>query len=348
LENFIIDNNIAQESIIEVECILRQPPPEPDQDIPHEDWISGIRTTSEFIFSTTYGGELTAFSHKGVKLGSLSFGSDPLKCLDVLTVAGMPCVVTGSQDQAITLSKIQNSGKKLTFEPWQTFRGHERSVECVAAKSDGTRIVSGAFDTFLKVWNTEEDDKTEYTKSDAIKKKKPNTIVKTPMVTLQSHKDAVVGVKWHPLNPKQVVTASMDHNIIAWDLELAGFVTRLNGARAFTSLSMNPTNGLIVTGSTDNKIRLWDLTSQEGAMVKDVFHGHNGWVTDVHWSPENVNQFVSSSFDNTVRMWDVRSPKAPLYDIIAHDDRVLTVDWSIRSIIASGASDNALKTFRVK
>ena len=47
LENFIIDNNIAQESIIEVECILRQPAPEPDQDIPHEDWISGIKTTSE-------------------------------------------------------------------------------------------------------------------------------------------------------------------------------------------------------------------------------------------------------------------------------------------------------------
>uniref|UniRef100_A0A914YH22 Ribosome biogenesis protein WDR12 homolog n=1 Tax=Panagrolaimus superbus TaxID=310955 RepID=A0A914YH22_9BILA len=348
LENFIVENNIAQESIIEVECILRQPAPEPDQDIPHEDWISGIKTTADYIFSTTYGGELTAFSHKGIKLGSLSFGEDPLKCLDVLTINGVPCVVTGSQDQVITLSKIQKADKKLTFEPWQVYRGHERSVECVSAKSDGTRIVSGGFDSFLKVWNTEDDGKTEYAKTDAAKKKKLNAIVKTPMVTLQSHKDAIVGVEWHPLNSKQVVTASMDHNIIAWDLELAGFVTRLNGARAFTSLSLNPTNGLIVTGSADNKIRLWDLTSQEGAMVKDVFHGHNGWVTDVHWSPENVNQFVSSSFDQTVRMWDVRSAKAPLYDIIAHDDRVLTVDWSIRSLIASGASDNALKTFRVK
>lgn len=122
----------------------------------------------------------------------------------------------------------------------------------------------------------------------------------------------------------------------------------MNGARAFTSLSLNPTNGLIVTGSTDNKVRLWDLTSQEGAMVKEVFHGHNGWVTDVHWAPNNLHQFATSSFDQSVRMWDVRSPKAPLYDIIAHDDRVLTVDWSVQSIIASGATDNALKTFRVK
>ena len=47
LENFIVDNNIAQESIIEVECILRQPAPEPDLDISHEDWISGIKTTND-------------------------------------------------------------------------------------------------------------------------------------------------------------------------------------------------------------------------------------------------------------------------------------------------------------
>lgn len=47
------------------------------------------------------------------------------------------------------------------------------------------------------------------------------------MVTLQSHKDAVVGVEWHPLNSKQVVTVSMDHNIIAWDLELAGRFSKI-------------------------------------------------------------------------------------------------------------------------
>ena len=66
------------------------------------------------------------------------------------------CVVTGSQDQVITLSKVEKVDKKLTFTPWQVFRGHERSVECVAAKSDGTRIVSGGFDALLKVWNTED------------------------------------------------------------------------------------------------------------------------------------------------------------------------------------------------
>ena len=250
----------------------------------------------------------------------------------------------------MTLNKVEKSGKKLSFVPWQVFRGHERSVECVAAKTDGTRLVSGGFDNLLKVWTTEVDSKTEFSKShgDNAKRRKTDTITKTPMVTLQSHRDAIVDVEWHPLQPKQVVTASMDFNIISWDLELAGFVTRLHGARAFTSISVNPQNALIISGSTDDKVRLWDLNTQEGSLVKEVYHGHYGWVTDVHWSQKNPNQFVSGGLDQTVKMWDIRSPKAPLYDITGHQERVLGVDWSYQGLIASGSADSTLKTFKIK
>ena len=47
LADFVVDNNIPQESVVEIECILRQPPPEPDQDIPHEDWVSAVKVTND-------------------------------------------------------------------------------------------------------------------------------------------------------------------------------------------------------------------------------------------------------------------------------------------------------------
>lgn len=44
------------------------------------------------------------------------------------------------------------------------------------------------------------------------------------MVTLSGHKDAVVGVVWSSNSAKEVLTASWDHTISVWDLELAGMV----------------------------------------------------------------------------------------------------------------------------
>lgn len=60
--------------------------------------------------------------------------------------------VSGSQDQTLLVYDYEFENNKVTCA-W-IGKGHERSVECVCSNDDGTRLASGSFDHFVKIWNT--------------------------------------------------------------------------------------------------------------------------------------------------------------------------------------------------
>ncbi|MFH4977946.1 hypothetical protein AB6A40_004655 [Gnathostoma spinigerum] len=350
LDDFVDEHLISIENVIEIECIVREPAPQPDLDLPHSDWLAAIKASSQHIFSTTFDGSLTVWTHEGEKVKSLSLSETAAKCLDFISPLTDFRIAVGFQDQSILVASVIINDEVL-IEVDEVLRGHERSVECVASNATGDRLVSGGFDYLLKVWNcSRDDDSTKFKKFDdaEAKRRKTATSTKTPMVTLSGHRDAIIGAAWLPDSEKEVCTASWDHTLRIWDLELAGEKNSLSSTKSFTSLSICPTSCLILTGSVDPVVRLFDPRSHDGSLVKQSFIGHSGWVSCVRWSPKRENLFISGSYDQVLKMWDVRSGKTPLYDMKGHTDRILCCDWSCEELILSGGVDCTLKSFRRK
>nr|CAD2185226.1 unnamed protein product [Meloidogyne enterolobii] len=365
LFDFIDTYKLSLENIIELECIEQSPAPVPQLDLTDSEWVADVKIINEkCIVSVNYGGEFILWNITKNKTETIAernvvkkLDEEPIKCLDAFSHGNnVVSFLVGAQNQTLYLLKMEGNVKKgqQNILAKTVLRGHERSVECVAINNDGTRAISGSFDKFVKVWNISEDNSIDNNIDEEIspssrssKRPKIDQVVntKTPMVTLQAHKEAVVDIKWNPLNSGQAVSVSWDQQILVWDLEMAGPITNLPSNRAFSALSLNPKNGIALTASTDSFIRMWDLKSKEGSLVKNTYCGHLAWVSDVCWSPLNEYLFSSSSFDGTVKMWDTRSPKAALYDLMGHQDRVLCVDWSFSERIASGSVDCSVKVF---
>ena len=66
------------------------------------------------------------------------------------------------------------------------------------------------------------------------------------------------------------------------------------------SVCLSSDDGMVVSGSNDNTVRLWDRSS--GVLLRTL-EGHRGSVNSVCLSSDD-GMVVSGSFDNTVRLWD--------------------------------------------
>ena len=88
----------------------------------------------------------------------------------------------------------------------------------------------------------------------------------------------------------------------AADLQLAG----LSGHKgAVNSALYSPDGKRIVTASSDNTARIWDLDS--GAQIV-LLEGHTAEVLFASYSPD-ANQVITASADQTARIWDANTGK---------------------------------------
>jgi WD40 repeat protein len=127
----------------------------------------------------------------------------------------------------------------------------------------------------------------------------------------------------------------------------------LKGHEAWVnSVAISPDGKLIVSGSRDNTVRLWDI---QGNPVGQPFQGHEDYVNSVAISPvraafsEGVGKLiVSGSRDNTVRLWDIQgNPVGQPFQ--GHESSVNSVAFSPDGkMIASGSTDKTVRLWDIQ
>ena len=343
IQEYVSQNKISTESVIEIEYVLREESPQLEQFLLHDDWVSSVDFSSNFILSGSYDNMVSIWNTQGKCISRMEGHMMAVKSVAWISYSqGEGSFLSASQDQSVLIWQFQSETDMCKCV--HICRGHAGSVDCLAVQPSTLKFASGSWDKMIKIWETkvdvcagDEDDDLKMAKKNR-KDKKTDTITnRTPLATLSGHKEPVSSLAW--LDDNELVSSGWDHCIHIWDVATATNKQTLTGNKVIMDISYSHYKKLLVSGSTDRFIRLWDPRVTDGKVVQSMLSSHNGWVSSVDWSPSNENHLISGSYDNSIKLWDIRSTACALYDLEKHNDKVMCVCWKNSDIILSGGAD---------
>ena len=233
-------------------------------------------------------------------------------------------LLAGGQNGMFTLW----SGVNFTFETTQ--QAHEAAVRALVWSHSGEWMVSADHDGCIKYWAPTLNNVKE------IPEAHPNSAVRE--------------VCFCPTDSK-FVSCSDDATLKIWDFEQGRLVHQLAGTGVDGDKShswdaktaqWHPEKALIVSGSKDNCIKLWD---PKAAREIATLHTHKNTVNCVRWHPSG-DFFLSGSRDQLVKLFDLRAMReaATFRGHKPPRGEVSTVAWHPQhaELFASGACDGTL------
>ncbi|XP_075545424.1 WD repeat-containing protein 48 isoform X1 [Dermacentor variabilis] len=229
------------------------------------------------------------------------------------------------------LNRLYSAGRDSVIRTWNTRNLEDPYVQSMEHHTDwvndivlccgGKNLISASSDTTVKVWNAYKG---------------------FCMSTLRTHRDYVKALAYAK-DRERVASAGLDRVIFLWDVNVLTALTASNNTvttssltdnkDSIYSLAMNPPGTVIVSGSTEKVIRVWDpRTCQKMPKLK----GHTDNVKALVLNREGT-QCLSGSSDGTIRLWSLGQQRC-VATIRVHDEGVwaLQVNESFTTVFSGG------------
>lgn len=236
----------------------------------------------------------------------------------------------------IRLQGHLKEGYGLAWSPHDSKKGH---------------VVSGSDDKLVCMWDINAATKTDRTLQ--------------PLATFTGHTDVVEDVAWHCHNDNLFGSCGDDKHVFVWDTRKPGNNASHSIPNAHTKevncLAFNPfSEYLLVTGSADNTVALWDIRNLK--MKYHSFESHVDQLFSVSWAPFCETVFASCGADRRVNIWDLSKigqeqtpedaedgPPELLFIHGGHTDKIADFSWNGNDdwVVASVADDNVLQIWQM-
>jgi ribosome biogenesis protein len=331
LDDFLAENGISSETIIDAEYTPAQKPPRYVASFEHDDWVSAVDTLTSSqtqnqqsrILSASYDGHLRIWNSSTQVLatsppktsgGHISFIRDA-KFISPTQIASV------GFDRVVRIWKYDESPDSLSgsITPKLQLCGHASSIDGLATSPlNPSRLLTASADHAIGVWSVSKSSAPPAPENSipgqpSSKRRKLNSSVsvpqKGPLSLLQGHTQQVSSVIFDSSDATVAYSASYDQSMRTWDLTTSTEVSTRSTNAALLSIAHIPSLSLIATGTATRDIKLIDPRAGASAVTAMRLLGHRNSVVSLSLNPARGYNLVSGAHDGTVRIWDLRSTK---------------------------------------